>query len=309
MRQSVLIATSISEILGTSASELRCADGVVDVRSDRDVIVWSRAGHASNPTRVQGPLSVRAVWHGAESFVVGRRTLCVDDDTYLVINGGHAYSTLAHRRDAPESLTVFFSNETRRACETKVSERDFFAEHLRPHDDVATPDLRDLLDALRCGVVDNTWYAQRVRRLYASLVLADEELHRRAVVFAPASLLTRTELLRRVMTATDYVNSNYMSAVTLDDIASAAHLSKYHLARLFRALHGVSPAAYVRLKRIRAAERLIERSDADLAEIAERSGFGSRWSMFRELRRRRGMSGQRIRDSWLRSTPSVASRT
>ena len=128
-------------------------------------------------------------------------------------------------------------------------------------------------------------------------------------MFAPASLLTRTELLRRVMTATDYVNSNYMSAVTLDDIASAAHLSKYHLARLFRALHGVSPAAYVRLKRIRAAERLIEGSDADLAEIAERSGFGSRWSMFRELRRRRGMSGQRIRDSWLCSTPSMASRT
>ena len=196
MRQSVLIATSISEILGTSATELRCSDGVVDVRSDRDVIVWSRAGHASNPTRVQGPLSVRAVWHGAESFVVGRRTLCVDDDTYLVINDGHAYSTLAHRRDAPESLTVFFSNETRRECE-RVSERDFFSEHLRPHDDVATPDLRDLLDAVRCGVVDNAWYAQRVRRLYASLVLADEELHRRAVVFAPASLLTRTELLRQ----------------------------------------------------------------------------------------------------------------
>jgi transcriptional regulator GlxA family with amidase domain len=71
------------------------------------------------------------------------------------------------------------------------------------------------------------------------------------------------------------------------------------LARLFRTLHGVSPAAYLRMKRIRTAERLIERSNADLSEIAERSGFGSRWSMFRELRRRRGMSGQRIRESWV----------
>lgn len=239
--------------------------------------------------------------------MIGRRTLCVDEDSYLVINGGREYSMLAQRRDAAESLTVFFSSETRRAYETKSSDRDFFAEHLRPHDDVVTPYLRKLLDARRCGITDSDWYAAQIRQLYASLVAADDELHRKAVAFAPASLPTRTELFRRVMTATDYVNSNYMSAVTLDDIASAAHLSKYHLARLFRALHGISPAAYLRLKRIRAAERLIERSNADLAEIAERSGFGSRWSMFRELRRRRGMSGQRIRESWVRSATSAIS--
>ena len=214
---------------------------------------------------------------------------------------------VAQRRDAGESLTIFFSSETRRAYETKTCDREFFAEHLRPHDDVVTPCLQKLLEACRCGTGDSDWYAEQIQNLYAKLVSADDELHRKAVAFAPASLPTRTELLRRVMTATDYVNSNYMSAVTLDDIASAAHLSKYHLARLFRTLHGVSPAAYLRLKRIRAAERLIERSNADLAEIAERSGFGSRWSMFRELRRRRGMSGQRIRDSWMRSEAGAIS--
>ena len=164
-----------------------------------------------------------------------------------------------------------------------------------------------VLEACRCGNTDGEWYGKQIQNLYANLIAADDDLHRKAVAFSPASLPTRNELLRRVMTATDYVNSNYMMAVSLDDMAAAAHLSKYHLARLFRTLHGVSPAAYLRLKRIRAAERLIERSNADLADIAERSGFGSRWSMFREFRRRRGMSGQRIRDSWMRSEAGAIS--
>lgn len=307
MQPSIVLATSIPECFRkTGGTERRC-DGTFDMREDRDVVVWSLAGAGSLETRVQGPPSVRAVWHGTESYTLGRRTLCVDEDSYLVLNGGREYSVLTHRRHAAESLTIFFSRETRLAHETKTPERDLFAEHLRPHDAVVTPCLRRMRDARRCGVTDLAWYASQVRQLYASLVAADKEWQRQANAFSPASLGTRTELLRRVMTATDYVNSNYMSAVTLDDIASAAHLSKYHLARLFRALHGVSPAVYLRLKRIRAAERLIERSDADLAEIAERSGFGSRWSMFRELRRRRGMGGRRIRESWMRSTASAIS--
>ena len=298
MRGPILLTTSVPEAFrAQAANDNRCIDGV----GDRDVIVWCQAGQASLNSKVLSPLSVRAVWHGAESYLIGRRGLCVDEDSYLVINGGHEYSVVAERRNAVESLTVFFSNETRRAYETKACDREFFAEHLRPHDDLVTPCLRRLLEARRCSNADSHWYAGQIRHLYANLVAADDELHRKAAAFAPASLPTRTELLRRVMTATDYVNSNYMRAVSLDDMAAAAHLSKYHLARLFRTLHGVSPAAYLRMKRIRAAERLIERSNADLAEIAERSGFGSRWSMFRELRRRRGMSGQRIRESWMRA--------
>jgi AraC family transcriptional regulator len=301
MRAPILLTTSVPEAFrAQAANDSRCIDGAFGLRSDRDVIVWCRPGHASLASRVQGPPSVRAVWHGAENYLIGRRTLCVDEDSYLVINGGREYSVVCQRRDPAESLTIFFSSETRRAFETRSCDREFFAEHLRPHDDVVTPYLLEVLDACRRGETDSDWYAEQIQNLYAHLVAGDDELHGKAAAFAPASLPTRTELLRRVMTATDYVNSNYMTAVSLDDIASAAHLSKYHLARLFRTLHGVSPAAYLRMKRIRAAERLIERSNADLSEIAERSGFGSRWSMFRELRRRRGMGGQRIRESWVR---------
>ncbi len=303
MKAEVLLTSSVpASFRAPGTGESRCADSAPDFQADRNVIVWSTQT-PSSATRVCGPLSVRAVWGGAEIVTIGRRTLRVDEDSYLVINGGREYSVRSDRRDTGYSVTIFFAHETPRTSETHES---VFAEHLRPRDQV-TQYLQRILEARRQGIVDNRWYSDQIRMLYEQLVASDDELHRKSAAFAPAGLSTRTELFRRVMTATDFVNSNYMSAVTLDDIASAAHLSKYHLARLFRALHGVSPAAYLRLKRIRTAERLIERSNADLADIAERAGFGSRWSMFRELRRRRGMSGRRIRESWMRSASTVAS--
>lgn len=299
LRPPVLVTGSMPAFLKAPLG----ANGYADVRVDSDVIIWSAAAQSSN-VRACGPVSVRAAWGRAESCTIGRRTLCIDEDSYLVINGGHDFSLCCDRRSTGCSLTIFFSETTQNACGDR---RDFFAEHLRPHGGDVTQYLQRISEACRRGVTDNDWYSDQVRMLYAQLVLSDDELHRRSVVFAPASLSTRTELFRRVMTATDFVNSNYLISISLDDIASAAHLSKYHLARMFRALHGVSPAVYLRQKRIRAAERLIERSDADLADIAERSGFGSRWSMFRELRRRRGMSGQRIRESWARSATNMMS--
>ncbi|MGH6612065.1 MAG: helix-turn-helix domain-containing protein [Burkholderiaceae bacterium] len=265
--------------------------------ADQDAIVWTSA--ARSMTRVCGPLSIRAVWGGSEVCTIGRRTLVIDEDSYLVSNGGREYTAQSERRSGGDSLTVFFSEATQSSC---VMRRDFFGEHLRPHGGAISQYLQRILEARKCRVTDNRWYSNQLRALYRQLVLEDDELLRKSAVFAPATLSTRSELFRRVMAATDFINSNYMSTIVLNDIASAAHLSKYHLARVFRAYHGVSPAAYLRLKRIRTAERLIARSDADLAEIAERSGFGSRWSMFRELHKRRGMSGQRIRESWARSS-------
>src|SRR5918993_5752007 len=137
MRAPILLTTSLPESFrAQTTNETRCFEGAFGPRADRDVIVWCRPGHTSLAARVQAPPSVRAVWHGAENYVIGRRTLCVDEDSYLVINGGREYSVVGQRRDAAESLTIFFSSETRRGDGTKRCDREVFSEHLRPHDDV-----------------------------------------------------------------------------------------------------------------------------------------------------------------------------
>ena len=121
------------------------------------------------------------------------------------------------------------------------------------------------------------------------------ELQRRSLRIASVKAATRHELLRRVLLAADFIWSNYEQAITLDDIAGAARLSRFHLVRLFRQVHGVTPHGYLIAKRLAVAERMLAGTQLDLNDIALRAGFGTRWSLFRHLRRRRGAGGDALR--------------
>ena len=81
----------------------------------------------------------------------------------------------------------------------------------------------------------------------------------------------------------------------MPDIAAAASLSRFHLVRLFRQVHGVTPHAHLLAKRMTVAERLLAQTRLDINEIAVRAGFGTRWSLFRQLRKRRGAGGEALR--------------
>ena len=61
-------------------------------------------------------------------------------------------------------------------------------------------------------------------------------------------------------------------------------MSTFHFVRYFAALHGVTPHAYLVRRRTAAARQLLDDGMTDLAQIAERTGFGSRSSLYRALR-------------------------
>lgn len=63
----------------------------------------------------------------------------------------------------------------------------------------------------------------------------------------------------------------------------------------FQRLHGITPMAFLARTRTRAAERLVRDSRLGLDQIAALSGFGSRQTLFRQLRRHRGDGGRALR--------------
>ena len=95
----------------------------------------------------------------------------------------------------------------------------------------------------------------------------------------------RTELLRRLHLAADFIDSSHAQPLTLDDMARVACLSRYHFVRHFRALHGITPYAFLLRKRARVAQRLIERGARDREAVALACGFGSRFALARALQR------------------------
>ena len=89
----------------------------------------------------------------------------------------------------------------------------------------------------------------------------------------------RQELYRRLSWGRDFIHSNYQQQITIDDMARAACLSKYHFIRLFHALEGVTPYNYLQRKRVAVAQRLLSTTKLTHVEIAEQVGFDHRSTM------------------------------
>lgn len=279
--------------------------------------------------RVTQPLSIKAGWHGVGEHLVDGRRLCVDDDSWLVLNEDQIYSSIfrgngSERNDGCMSAVCLFVKRGVPAEVFGAMQADLmqaadagehlpprgieFSENLRPHDLTVTPLLLDMKSKVEDGEADETWLDERCQVLVARLIEAETRLRARAAHIRSVKASTREELLRRIGWAADYMLTNYPEPISLDEIAAAARLSKFHLIRLFQQVHGLTPHTFLQNKRARVARRLIESTETDLNEIAAVAGFGTRWTMFRQLRRVFGASGLDLRHGMFGSAMRSAAR-
>lgn len=75
--------------------------------------------------------------------------------------------------------------------------------------------------------------------------------------------------------AKNYIDKNFTSKITLDDLAQQCYVSKWHLTRLFKQHTGYSPFEYINTKRLEFAKKLLRETDCSITEIAYRAGFNS----------------------------------
>jgi transcriptional regulator GlxA family with amidase domain len=87
-----------------------------------------------------------------------------------------------------------------------------------------------------------------------------------------------------------HILENPRANLGLETLADVAGVSPRHLARLFRAELGVTPAVYVELTRIDIARQLLEDSTAPIEAIAHAAGFGSTATLRRAFLRRIGVT-------------------
>jgi AraC family transcriptional regulator len=88
-----------------------------------------------------------------------------------------------------------------------------------------------------------------------------------------------------------YIESNLCRPLTLEGIAAHAHVSRFHMARLFAAVTGYSAMGYLRARRLtRAAELLLERHDLTVLAIALEVGYGSHEAFTRAFADRFGVT-------------------
>ena len=77
----------------------------------------------------------------------------------------------------------------------------------------------------------------------------------------------------RLKRAAQYVERNLGSAISLDDLAGAVALSRYHFSRSFKCTTGMTPGQFVLAKRIEAAKRMLVETEEAIVTIAIAVGF------------------------------------
>ena len=101
---------------------------------------------------------------------------------------------------------------------------------------------------------------------------------------------------RRLLRVLDYIEENLEGDLTIDSMASIAHLSRYHFARAFRQAMGQSPHRYVSVKRLERAKALLIQSERPLVDIALALSFSCQANFTRAFRQATGQSPGRYRE-------------
>lgn len=84
---------------------------------------------------------------------------------------------------------------------------------------------------------------------------------------------TRKEIYRRLKTGKEFIEENFTSIDSIQEVARECLMSEFHFIRSFRKLYEVSPYQYLLHRRLQHAIRIMQSTSDDLCSIALQCGF------------------------------------
>jgi len=101
--------------------------------------------------------------------------------------------------------------------------------------------------------------------------------------------------MQAVVKALWFIEANAGEAVTLDDVAQASGMSRFHLSRTFAAVVGQPVVAYLRSRRLTEAARRLADGAPDILVVALDAGYGSHEAFTRAFREQFGLTPDEVR--------------
>ena len=96
--------------------------------------------------------------------------------------------------------------------------------------------------------------------------------------------------VRTINDAIEYMEENLTEDITLADISKAVHLSAFHFQRAFTLLTDMSPAEYLRKRRLSQAGSELAKGDGKVIDIALKYGYDTTESFTKAFTRFHGVS-------------------
>ncbi|WLR42530.1 Ada metal-binding domain-containing protein [Bacillus carboniphilus] len=99
-----------------------------------------------------------------------------------------------------------------------------------------------------------------------------------------------------IQNSIDFLNNNFRDCHTLEDIAKAMNVSRFHLNRTFKKHTGQTPRIYLEMIKVTYAKTLLENTSLKTIDICYQSGFNSLSTFYSVFKRHTGESPQKHRN-------------
>jgi AraC-like DNA-binding protein len=266
----------------------------------------------------EGPLGIKSCFRGREIYEVEGRRFAVERSSYLILNNGQRYAS-ALQGDAPaESFCIWFrptfaeqvlgglcTPADRLLEDPRLTAKQpvFFFERLYAHDELVSPLLFCIYQAVNQGTASPPWLEEQFHLLLARLLQAHRNVYHIVEGLPATRQATRVELYRRLHHAKDMLDSCLELPITLTEAADAACLSPHYFLRQFKHLFRETPHQYHRRKRLEQAQRLLADTEQSVTEICFGLGFESLGSFSWLFSRQYGLSPAQYRAQYARRLP------
>jgi len=251
-----------------------------------------------------GAFSLKWIPRGAARCGVERLHHRLHGDKLLLLHPGQPYEVEFEGATGTESFCLFFATSL---LENVLA--DYHSEHLegsgsifRQGADVVftpPPDVYSKLWRLRSGLAELEEDPERLEETLLSLLydcIAIGTAHCRLADRVPGKRAsTRRRLLARVQRARELIDDRQGRPISLQELAAASGLSKFHLLRCFQSVFGSPPAEFAEQRRMARAVALLKQTPLSVGQIAERLGYQSQSAFGKSFRRLSGVSPRQFR--------------
>ena len=239
-----------------------------------------------------GTFSIKWVPRGRAVYRVGGASHHLSDARTVILNSKQPYELEFPETFGTQTLCVFYSDDLLRAAMTRLGEDEApdglpeFPDVVFRPEDLIAQELERLHGFFEADDPSALAGEEQLLTLLQAVVASAREHAGAAERTGALKASTRRLLLARLERAREILHDK--GDISLDALAREAGLSKFHLLRLFKAVHGMTPSGYATAQRMERAKAMLRNSALTAAAIAEAIGYESDSAFLRAFRRHTG---------------------
>lgn len=239
-----------------------------------------------------GPLSIKAVFRGSETYLFDNRRVRVASGEILIVAPGTIYASSIDTPVETDSFSVFIPANLLEG-ESSGQIGRFLDGGLAAVNLVGQQRLRRCLTHLSHALEEDDALAkdEGFSFLLNELGTTCGALGKSCETIDARTSARRAELLRRVLRARALIDEDPCKTLALAELSAEACLSPYHLLRVFKAAFGQTPGQYLTAQRMkRAGELLSVGKEHTISAVASDCGYSNASAFCRAFRRHWGCS-------------------